>query len=58
MRHRVSLPVRRTLDECADLYIHLRRIVFAMRLPGSIIILIAALLFQRTLSRKQENRPK
>jgi len=45
MRHRVSLPVRRILDECADLYTYLRRIVFAIRLPGSVVILIVALAF-------------
>src|ERR1700688_41153 len=45
MWHRVSLPVRRTLDECADLCIYLRRSVFAIRLPGSIVILIVALAF-------------
>jgi hypothetical protein len=45
MWHRVSLPVRRTLDECVGLYIYLRRIVFAIRLPGSIAILIVALAF-------------
>lgn len=45
MRYRVSLPVRRTLDECAGLYIYFRRIVFAICLPGSIVILIVALAF-------------
>jgi hypothetical protein len=45
MRHRVSLPVRRTLNKCAGLYIYLRRIVFAIRLPGSIVILIVAFAF-------------